>query len=355
MQVGLYATSIADKPHSVIRAFQWDLARQVERLDWLIAQLPRYADWGYQELYLHLEDAVHYPSLPGVGRADAYTYEELATLVAAAKRAGIAVVPIANLLGHTQYLVKVPEWRDLNELRAPDGSPLDRGQLCPLHPRTLELVGKLLHDLAPFCTAGKIHVGCDESFQLGQHPLSQAEIAERGVAAHFAGYVHRLTTLARGLDLRLGLWADMLYYLPEVIPLLPRGVIAYDWYYYPFRQSPRVELFNFAERDLAPALRAQGDRLLGLSDERRFSLRTPAGLRRTSGQYPLMVGTLSAGERRRLSRHVMGGVPPCVGNDDRRRRRRRHVVARARGRQFGRFPGARICPIIRTAAWACPV
>ena len=36
----------------MIAAFQWDLGRQVERLDWLVAQLPRYADWGYRELYL---------------------------------------------------------------------------------------------------------------------------------------------------------------------------------------------------------------------------------------------------------------------------------------------------------------
>lgn len=242
----------------MIRAFQWDLARQVERLDWLIAQLPRYADWGYQELYLHLEDAVHYPSLPGVGRADAYTYQEMARLVATAERAGIAVVPIANLLGHTQYLIKVPELRDLNELRADDGSPLERGQLCPLHPRTLEVAEKLLGDLAPFCTAGKVHVGLDESFHLGRHPLSRAEIAERGLAAHFAGYVNRLTALTGKLDLRLGLWADMLYYIPEAIPLLPRGTIAYDWYYYPFKRHPRVELFNFAEQDLVPAFRAQG-------------------------------------------------------------------------------------------------
>ena len=47
----------------MLRAFQWDLARQVERLGWLLAQLPRYAAWGYDELYLHLEDAVEFPSL----------------------------------------------------------------------------------------------------------------------------------------------------------------------------------------------------------------------------------------------------------------------------------------------------
>jgi hypothetical protein len=240
------------------RAFQWDLARQVESLDWLMAQLPRYANWGYQELYLHLEDAVEYPSLPGVARRGAYSHRELGRLVAAAGRAGIGVVPIVNLLGHTQYLLKVPALRDLNELRAPGGAPLVHGQLCPLHPRTLEIAGKLLGDVAPFCTAGKVHVGLDESYHLGRHPLSRAEIAEVGLAGHFARYVQRLHGLAGGQGLRLGLWADMLALLPAAIPLLPRDVIAYDWYYYPFRRRPRLELRNFAEYDLAAPLRARG-------------------------------------------------------------------------------------------------
>lgn len=242
----------------LIRAFQWDLARQVERLDWLLAQLPRYAAWGYQELYLHLEDAVEYPSLPGVARKDAYSYRQIAKLVSAASRAGINVVPIVNLLGHTQYLIKTPGWRDLNELRAPDGSPLERGQICPLHPRTLEVAEKLLRDTAPFCTAGKVHVGLDESFSLGRHPLSRTEIARIGLAAHFAGHVNRLHALTQSLGLRMGMWADMLYFIPEAIPHLPRGIIAYDWYYYPFNRHPRAELFNFAERDLVPALTQQG-------------------------------------------------------------------------------------------------
>ncbi|HTJ79951.1 MAG TPA: family 20 glycosylhydrolase [Rariglobus sp.] len=242
----------------MIRAFQWDLARQVERLDFLLAQLPRYANWGYQELCLHLEDAVAYPSLPGVARSDAYSTRDFEKLVNAATRAGIKVVPIVNLLGHTQYLVKTPELRALNELRAPDGTPLARGQICPLHPRTLEIADKLLGDMAPFCTAGKVHVGLDESFHLGKHPLSRAEIARIGLAAHFAGYIDRLHTLIQPRGLRMGIWADMLAFIPEAIPQLPRGLVAYDWYYYPFARHPRVELFNFAECDLAPAFATQG-------------------------------------------------------------------------------------------------
>jgi hypothetical protein len=244
--------------HTPIKAFQWDLARQVERLDFLKKLLPRYAAWGYQELYLHLEDAVHYPSLPGVGRDDAYSYEGLGELVLTAAQNGIRVVPIVNLLGHTQYLIKHPDWRDLNELRDERGKAREHGQLCPLHPRTGEVADKLLRDMAPYCTAGKVHVGLDESFHLGQCPRCREEVARIGLAAHFAGHVKRLHALSGQLGLQLGLWADMLYFVPEAIALLPPGITAYDWYYYPFAKKPRVEFFNFAERDLAPALRQQG-------------------------------------------------------------------------------------------------
>ena len=245
-------------PSLPVRAFQWDLARQVERLDFLKKLLPRYAAWGYQELYLHLEDAVHFPSLPGIGRDDAYGYEELGDLVLAAAQSGVRVVPIVNLLGHTQYLIKHPDLRDLNELRDGNGRALEHGQICPLHPRTLEVAAKLLGDLAPYCTAGKVHVGLDESFHLGKCPRCREEVARLGLGGHFAGHVQRLHALCNKLDLKMGIWADMLYFVPEAITQLPRGLIAYDWYYYPFAKKPRVEFFNFAERDLAPALKRQG-------------------------------------------------------------------------------------------------
>lgn len=241
-----------------IRAFQWDLARQVERLDVLLKLLPRYADWGFQELYLHLEDAVEYPGLPGIARSDAYTTAQLEKLVATASRCGIGVVPIVNLLGHTQYIINTDTFRDLNELRAPDGAPLERGQICPLHPSTQEVAEKLLRAMAPFCTAGKVHVGLDESFHIGKCPRCREETGRIGLAGHFAGHVNRMHAIASALGLRMGLWADMLNFIPEAIPLLPRDVIAYDWYYHPFRRHPRVELFNFAESDLATPLQAHG-------------------------------------------------------------------------------------------------
>lgn len=242
----------------LIRGFQWDIARQVERLEVLQRLLPRYADWGYHELYLHLEDAVHFPSFPGIGRSDAYTHSQLGALVESATRVGIRVVPIVNLLGHTQYLIKHPDLRDLNELRDQEGNPLPQGQICPLHPRTLEVASGLLRDVAPFCTAGKVHVGLDESFHLAKCPRCRAEAAEKGLGGHFVAHVRRLHGICTGMNLQMGMWADMLYFFPEVIAELPPGMAAYDWYYYAFPRLPRFEFHNFTERDIATPLRKQG-------------------------------------------------------------------------------------------------
>ncbi len=242
----------------MIRAFQWDLARQVERLDWLLAQLPKYSNWGYNELYLHLEDSVDYPSLPGVTRSDAYSWNDFERLVATAGRHGIGVVPIANLLGHTQYLIKHPDWRDLNELRARDGSPRPTGQICPSHPRTPEVAQRLINDLAPFCTAGKLHVGLDESFHIGKHPKSVEEVRRLGRAGYFADYVTLLNGLVSPHGLQMGIWADMLILLPEAVKQLPSGIAAYDWYYHGFQKLPRFELHNFSTYDLQPVLAKQG-------------------------------------------------------------------------------------------------
>jgi len=240
------------------RAFQWDLARQTERMDWLVKQLPKYAAWGYQEVYIHLEDAVEFPSLPSVSRKNAYSYKAFSELVKTATRCGITVVPIVNLLGHTQYLIKVPELRHLNECLDSKGKPLDVGQLCPLKPETLKIAELLIRDMAPFCTGGKIHVGLDESYHLGKHPLSRMEIDRIGLEAHFVGYVNKLNSICSDYGLKLGMWADMLAILPKAIKQLPTAISAYDWYYYPFGKLPKIEFRNFESYDIAKSLAKEG-------------------------------------------------------------------------------------------------
>lgn len=259
-----------NKPR-LIRGFQWDLARQMERVDFLLRWIPKYADWGYDEMYLYLEDAFDYPSERGVGRKGALTPRQMATLTRAAARRGMKTIPIVPLMGHTMYLMKTSRLLRLAEKRDASGNPLQCGQICPLHPDTARLAERLLRDVAPYCTAGIVHVGLDESFEIGKCPKCQAEVKRVGLARHFANHVIRLHAIGRKLGLRLGMWADMLYYVPEAIPHLPKDIVAYDWYYYPFRRLPRVELYNFAEVDSTGRLRDAGLEVYGCPNNGPFN------------------------------------------------------------------------------------
>ncbi len=255
----------------LVRGFQWDLGRQMERVDFMLDQIPRYADWGYDQVYLYLEDAFDFPSVPGVGRKGALTPRQMETLTRAADRYGMKVVPVVPLLGHAAYLMKTPRLRQLAEKRDASGNPLQCGQICPLHADTVAVARKLLRDVAPYCTAGIAHVGLDESFEIGSCPQCREEVKRIGLARHFANHIRRLHDACRGLGLRMGMWGDMLYYMLDAIPLLPKDIVVYDWYYYPFRRLPKVELYNFAEVDLTGRLGAAGIDVYGCPNSGPFS------------------------------------------------------------------------------------
>lgn len=257
--------------HKLVKGFQWDLARQMENVDFLINMIPKYAGWGYDEIYLFLEDAFDYPSVPDVGRKGALTAQEMEKLTRTAEHYGMKIIPVVPLMGHTAYLMKTPELIQLAEKHDESGNPLQCGQICPLHADTPKLAEKLLRDVAPYCTAGIVHVGLDESFEIGTCPKCREDVKKIGLARHFVNHILRLHQVCDRLGLRLGMWGDMLYYMLDAIPLLPKDIVVYDWYYYPFKKLPKVELYNFAEVDLTGLLVDAGIDVYGCPNNGPFS------------------------------------------------------------------------------------
>ena len=120
-----------------------------------------------------------------------------------------------------------------------------------------------------------------------------------GLAGHFARHVWRLRELAAGPrppHRHVGRHARAPARRPS--PFCRRDVIAYDWYYYPFRRQPRMELRNFAEIDLAVPLRARGIEYWGCPMGGAFR------------HEPLPICRRAAGQHRRLVAAAAGGRAP---------------------------------------------
>lgn len=243
------------------RAYQIDLGRQMEKPEFVMEYIPKHAQWGYNILILYLEDAFCFPSHPEFAKPCAWTPEEMQKVVDCASANGMGVIPVIPALGHTGYLLKHPKYRHLSELRetkGEDGLPVLAGQVCPSLPETLDLLSDLFRDIAPYCTAGYLHVSLDESLDLGKCQLCQSRLEKEGKGGLFLEHLNKLHSIVSGLDLRMAVWGDMLYYFPEIIDGIPKDVAVFDWYYYPFKNKPRVELHNYREVDSAGNLRRAG-------------------------------------------------------------------------------------------------
>lgn len=243
------------------RAYQIDLGRQVETPEFVMQHIPSHAAWGYGTLMLYLEDAFRFPSHPEFAQSRAWTPKQLAAVCACASKVGMRVLPVVPALGHTAYFIKHPKYRYLSENHekiGEDGLPLLAGQVCPSLEETYTFLTDLFRDMAPYCTAGVLHVSLDESFDLGVCSRCRRRTARHGQGRLFLEHLQRLHSIITGLGLRMAVWGDMFYYFPEIIPDIPRDVAVYDWYYYPFRRFPRVELHNFRDVDSAGLLRRAG-------------------------------------------------------------------------------------------------
>ena len=229
-----------------------DIASQLERPESVRRVIARLGRAGYSLCLLCLDDAYAYPGVPGIGRAPAWSRDDLRSAAMAAAEHGMEFIPIVPSLGHARYITTKPGYEAFDECH-PDAP---KGSLRVGEEATYELLDRLYADVCDAAPGAYLHAGLDECPYIG-HALARAGRAVD--PAHlFANHCRRLQELARKRGRRLVIWGDMLYYFPEAIELLDRDIVVMDWYYYSFDDSPRVELFNFAPVDLTGDLRRAG-------------------------------------------------------------------------------------------------
>ena len=223
------AVTIEDSPDFPERGVMLDVSRdKVPTMDTLYRLIDELASLKVNRLQLYVEHTFAYREHPAVwAHASPLTGSEIEALDAYARLRFIELVPNQNSFGHMERWLKHPEYAHLAEVAEPTG---DYMSLCPIDPGSLGLLAGLYDDLLPHFTSRSLNVGCDETIDLGKGRSREA-VESRGRGEVYLEFVKKIHALVTARERRMQMWGDIVLEHPELIPRLPKDVLALEWGY----------------------------------------------------------------------------------------------------------------------------
>ncbi len=221
----LLAPTIRDWPAMAHRGISDDWSRgPLPNMDFLKREIRTLAAYKINIFSPYFENTFAYASssvaaFPG----GAMTPEEARELVAYAAKYHITIVPEQEAFGHLHSVLKFEQFNGLGE--TPHGSVL-----APGDPATLPLIGGWFAELAKVFPGPWVHIGADETFELGlgrTHDL----VKEKGLGAVYLDFLTQIHNTLEPNHKQLLFWGDIAVNSPELVGTLPKDMIAVPWEY----------------------------------------------------------------------------------------------------------------------------
>ncbi|MBZ0291331.1 MAG: family 20 glycosylhydrolase [Anaerolineae bacterium] len=233
----LPALTIEDWPDYAARGVMLDISRdKVPTLQTTLELVDRLASWKINQVQLYMEHTFAYQHHPLVWAENSpFTGQDVLELDAFCKQRHIELVPNQNSLGHMERWLKFEPYAPLAEkpegFTSPwDGKHRDASSLNPIDPGSIELMASLYDELLPHFTSTLLNVGGDEPWELGMGK-SKPEVEKLGEGRVYLTYLLKLYEQVSARNHTMMFWDDIIIKYPELIPELPKDVIAMVWGY----------------------------------------------------------------------------------------------------------------------------
>lgn len=234
---------IADYPALPLRGFMLDVSRgKIPKMSALKSLVDVLASFKYNHLELYFEGLpFQYPSFKKYALPAAYTPADIKELNEYCAARCIELVPNLNSLGHMAPWLEIPEFRHLAELEQGlkvAGFNAPPTTLDSENPDSLNLVMKLIDELAPLFSTNVINVGLDEPFELGKGKNAE-KAALVGANRLYIDYVKRMEKELTKRGNKMMIWGDTVSreLSDDCAKELSDGILLLEWGYqaeYPF-------------------------------------------------------------------------------------------------------------------------
>lgn len=203
------------------RIWMVDLAReQAPTLDHLYQYASVAQEAGFDALGLYLEHRFAYPSTPWSHGKGCVTPAMVGAL--RSEFPSLQIVPFINLLGHMEGFLYTETGKQFAEER------FAGMQACPCNPEFVSFAEKLVDDTIAAFDSPLVHIGGDETWQLGKCERCAAFTKAELYAKHFGPLARRVLDAGR----TPAVWGDMFLEHPEALSAMPRETVIFDWQYF---------------------------------------------------------------------------------------------------------------------------
>jgi hypothetical protein len=235
---GLPSLRCRDWPDYPNRGVMLDISRnKVPSMETLYELVDLLASWKINQLQLYTEHTFAYRRHPLVwAQASPMTGEQILALDAFCRARFIELVPNQNTFAHMRPWLIHERYRHLAE--CPDGCDTRWGRfdepfsLAPGEPGSLDLVRDLLDELLPHFSSRQVNIGGDEPVDLeSAQGRSAGLVKERGFGRVYLDYMLKVYNEVRARGRSAQIWGDIVMEHPELVPELPRDLVALEWGY----------------------------------------------------------------------------------------------------------------------------
>jgi hexosaminidase len=219
------AVSIRDWPSMEWRGMQDDVSRgPIPTEDYMKRQIRTLAAYKVNFFALYMEHVFDFASQPLVApKQAALMPQEINALVDYAKQLYVTVVPEQQTFGHLHHMLKYEIYSDVAE--RPHGHVL-----TPTKQQSYDIVKAMYADLVPLFPGPFLHIGGDETFELG-HGQTAVLAAQEGLGRVYLDHIQKVSTILQPYHKQLMFWGDIAVKYPQLLSILPKDMIAVPWDY----------------------------------------------------------------------------------------------------------------------------
>jgi hexosaminidase len=217
--------TVRDWPAMRYRGIDDDLSRgPFPTLDFQKHQIRVFASFKINIYSPYFENTLLYPGHPlAAPPGGSLTPQQARELVAYARQYHITIIPEQEAFGHLHHLLKWEIYQDLAE--TPHGYVLAPGQ-----PGTLQLIKDWFTQIAQEFPSPFIHIGADETFDLGLGQTRDA-VEKQGYGPVYMAFLKQIHDELAPLNRRLLFWGDIGDANSDAVSSLPKDMIAVPWNY----------------------------------------------------------------------------------------------------------------------------